>query len=537
MEEKQKLTLGTEEILYYLFFGILFAAKGMGMDGGQRPFMVCMAVSLCCLAAKLCLTKHTMREWTVMAALVLLGLTIRKSSGEEAALWAVLVIIGMKNVPLKRLMHVLAAVYCITFACSVCAGILHIRDGVVVVHEKMGLGPVIRWSLGYTHPNVLHVSYFILAALLLYAFSWHGKKLWKASVLLFAGNLLVFVYSVSYTGILLVSAYLCLHLYLDCRKKIRPWEAVCLTAGAGILILFPIVGPLWLEGHNHALFRFFNELLSYRFELVYNIFHEYPVSLFGTRTVFTGNAHLTLDSSYAYLLMYYGVTGFTLFVAGLLYLVYRFAHTGRKKELAITLAVILAGVTEQFLFNLSFKNVLFIFMGEALFADFLRTDKNRGFWNRPFSLLPAGSRKIRLVWPQGLSAGLCLAKKERGRIGACAVILALCGAGLFAAAYRKPDSVYVYRWHTDYRGEDRVKLDMDRLPEDFNSLVLGYNGPDGEMFELRGNIVTLERMRAPVGGAVLGGMAGTVLAAAFYMGKGARMGRQGTKENEGIDRQ
>lgn len=537
MGERRTRIVRTEEILYYLFFGILFAAKGIGMDSGQRPFMVCMAVSLCCLAVKLCLTGHTLREWTVMAGLVLLGLIIRRSSGEDAALWAMLAIVGMKNVPLKRLMQVLAVIWGGTFACSVCAGILHIRDGVVVVHDKLGLGPVIRWSLGYTHPNVLHVSYFILTVLLLYAFSWHGRKLWKVSALLFAGNLLVFVYSVSYTGVLLVAAYLCLHLYLDCRKKLYAWEAVFWTVGAGVLMLFPIVGPLWLEGHNHTLFRFFNELLSYRFELVYNIFHEHPVSLFGTRTVFTGNAHLTLDSSFAYLLMYYGVAGFALFVAGFLYLVYRYAHTGRKKELAITLSVILAGVTEQFLFNPSFKNVLFFFLGEALFADFLQTDKSTGFWNRPFSLFPAGNREVQLALPRRLSAGLDWAGKNRGRIGAAAAVLAVCGAVLFGLGYRRPDSVYVYRWHTDYRGEDKVKLDMDRLPGDFNSLVLGYNGPDAEMFELRGNIVTLEQMRAPVGGAVLGGMAGAVLAAAFYIGKGSAYTESGDEKDEGIDRQ
>lgn len=234
-----------------------------------------------------------------MAALVLTGLLIRRSSGEEAALWAMLIIIGMKNIPLKRLMLVCAGIWSVTFAFSITAGIMRIRDGVVVVHEKMGLGPIIRWSLGYTHPNVFHVSYFILAALLLYVFAWHGKKLWKASAVLMAGNFLVFLYSISYTGVLIVSGYLALNLYLDYRKKLYFPESVLFTAGAAFLILFPIAGPIWLNSHNHRLFAFFNELLSYRFELVYNIFHYYPISLLGTNTVFVGDGRLTLDSSFA----------------------------------------------------------------------------------------------------------------------------------------------------------------------------------------------------------------------------------------------
>lgn len=523
-----KVKVEWTELLYYLFFGIMFAAKGIGLDSGNKLFGLCMILSLLCLAAKLCLTEHSVKEWLVMAALVILGTVIYKSSGEEAALWAMLVIIGMKNVPLKRLMAVCAGIWSAAFAISVTAGILHIRDGVVVVHEKMGLGPIIRWSMGYTHPNVFHVSYFILAALLLYAFEWHGKKLWKASAVLMLGNILVFLYSISYTGVLIMSAYLALNLYLDYRKELHAWEGVLLTAAAAFLILFPIAGPLWLEGHNHALFSFFNELLSYRFELVYNIFHEYPVSLFGTKTVFTGNGHLTLDSGFAYLLMYYGVAGFGLFVVGFLYLVYRFVRTNRKKELAITLTVILAGVTEQFLFNLSFKNLLFFFLGEALFADILRLGEKDCFWNRSFAVLPFGKRQISVPVPAGLCAGLKLAAENGKKIILAGLLAAVLGAGIRIATVETPDSVYVYRWHTDYRGDDKVYLDMDNLPEDFNSLVLGYNGPDAEMFEFTGNIVKLEQIRTPVGGAVLGCMAGMILMVIFYMGRGW---------HESIDRQ
>lgn len=517
---KKKFTIRIEEIFFYLFFGIMFAAKGVGLDSGQRLFSLCILASLGCLAIKLCLTKHSLKEWVAMATLVFIGLLIRYSSGEDAALWAMLIIIGIKNISLKRLMQVCTGIWCVTFVFSVTAGILRIRDGAVVVHEKMGLGPIIRWALGYTHPNVFHVSYFILTTLLLYAFEWHGKKLWKVSAVMMLGNLLVFLYSISYTGVLIVSGYLVLNLYLDCRKKLFYSESVLLTAMAAFLILFPIAGPIWLNSHNHRLFVFFNELLSYRFELVYNIFHEFPISLFGTRTVFTGNGHLSLDSSFAYLLMYYGIVGFVIFVAGILYLVYRFARANRKKELAIVLAIIVAGVTEQFLFNLSFKNLLFFFLGEALFADLLRVKHEERFWNRSFAVLPFPKRQMSVQIPDGWYAGLNFVKENGKKIMLAGVMAAIVGAGVRVAVTETPDSVYVYRWDTDYRGDDKVFLDMDNLPEDFNSLVLGYHGPDEEMFELTGNIVTMEQIRTPVGGAVLGCMAGIILMVIFYMGRG-----------------
>lgn len=533
MKTGKRISIKAEEAFYYLFFGIMFLAKGVGLDSGQRLFQLCALVSLTCFAIKLCLTRHTLKEWLTIALLVLLGIVMRHSSGKDEALWAMLILAGMKNVPLKRLMKLCAAIWGVTFTCSVVTGILHIRDGVVVVHEKLGLGPIVRWSWGYTHPNVLHVSYFIFVVLLLYVFAWRGKKLWKVSALLFAGNFFVFLYSVSYTGVLIVSGYLVLNLYLDCRKRLYLPESVLFTVAAALLILFPIVGPLWLEGHNHRLFMFLNELLSYRFELVYNIFHEHPVSAFGTNTVFTGNGRVTLDSSFAYLLMYYGVAGFTLFVAGFLYLVYHFGRTNRKKELAITLAIILAGVTEQFLFNLSFKNLLFFFLGEALFTDILRTGKKEGLWNRTFVLLPFGEKEVRFCLPEGLPAGVECMKRHGKQILVAGAVLAAVGAGLGGVVGKQWDSVYVSRQDTDYRSEERVTLDLDNLSEDFNSLVLGYRGPDGEMFELTGTIVRLERIRDLAGSAVVGGMAGIFLLAGGYIvagwkraeGKSAAAGR------------
>ena len=513
VENRGTIRLKREELFYYLFFGIMFLAKGIGMDSGQRLFQLCMLLSVGCFLIKLCLTGHTFKEWFAIGTLILWGFLIRHYSGKEEALWAMLIITGMKDVPLKRLMAFCAGIWSGTFVCSVATGILHIRDGVVVVHQKLGLGPIVRWSLGYTHPNVLHVSYFIFVALLIYAFEWHGKRLWKASALLWIGNCIIFLYSVSYTGILIVTVYLALSVYLDSRKRLTVAECILWTMAAAFLILFPIAGPLWLEGHKHNVFMFFNELFSYRFEQVYNIFHEYPLSVFGTNVVFTGNAHLTLDSSFAYLLMYYGVAGFGLFVAGFLYLAYRYSRTNRKKELAITFAIILAGVTEQFLFNLSFKNLLFFFLGEALFTDILRSDKRGGFQGRSFSVLPSGDREIRFSLPEGWYAGENYIKGHIKHILLAGALLAVLGAGLCGVTGKEWDSVYIYRWNTDYRSEDKVTLDMDNLPENFNSLVLGYHGPEGEMFELSGNIVKLERVRDVIGSAILGGIAGIFLTA------------------------
>lgn len=502
---KREMRISLEEILYYGFFGILFAAKGVGLEYGQKLFTVCICAALLCLVGKLCLTRHTVKEWFVMLALVLLGILIYFHSGEQAALAAALVVIGMKNVPVKRLFSVCLGIWGITFALSSTMGILHIRDGVVVVHQKLGLGPIIRWSLGYTHPNVLHVSYFVLAVLILYVYDFHSKNLWLASGGLFIGNLLVFLYSVSYTGVLLMTGYLVLNLYLDARKSLRWVEELLLQCILPFCVLFPLVGPFVTSGR---IFDFFNKLLSTRFELVKNFFTHFSPSLLGTRAHFNTTAHLTLDSSFAYLLMYYGIIAFVLFVTGYFLLIRKFIKERQNKELAIMIGIVVAGVTEQFLFNLSFKNLSFFFLGAYLFQNILSGKRGKWIWNREISLLPSKERTIFLhdFFEKCEEAG-SFWKKNRWT-GIIVVVTAFFSAGICMLTIHLPDSVYVNRGLTEYRNlEEEVLLDLEQAPENFNSMVIGYEGSDVGMYHFKGNIITLELIRNVVGAGVLGAFA------------------------------
>ena len=533
----KKIHLSLEEILYYLFFGILFAAKGIGLEYGQRPFTLCILISLICLGVKLFLTGHTVKEWLTMAMLVLLGVAIYLTSGELAALAAVLVIIGMKNIPVKRLMGVCLGIWGMTFAFSAVLGILHIKDGVVLVHSKLGLGPVIRWSLGYTHPNVLHVSYFILIALILYVCNLHGKRLAVLTGVLFAGNILVFLYSLSYTGILITTGYLALNFYLDCRMKLCLSERILFQCILPFCVLFPLVGPFVTHGKVYELF---NKALSTRFDLVKTFYTTFTPGLFGTRTYFETDAKLTLDSSFAYMLMYYGVIAFTLFVAGYFLVIRQMIRERRHAELAIVIGTVVAGITEQFLFNLSFKNLTLFFLGEFLFGSVLKRKENGTLWNKEICILKTETAEVKLPDYTGyLKTWKAYVREHRIRLVMITVLAVFGFAAVYTGTANVPDGVYVYRRSTDYKNlEEIVHLDMEQLPEDFNSLVIGYQGPDADMYYFTGNIVKLEYVRNVTGAGVLGIFMSAVCAAgisAYSCGKYInRFERQGIS-NESTD--
>lgn len=492
-----------DEILFYMFFGILFAAKGVGMSWGEKPFMLCMTAALICFAGKMLLTRYSFREWAVMLCLVGLGLVIWNRSGEQAALFAFLVIIGMKNVPVKRLMRVCFAVWSAAFFFSAILGILHLHDGVVVVHQKLGLGPVIRWSWGLTHPNVLHVSYLIWVMLFIYVCDLRGKHLWKASAVLFLGNLFVFLYSISYTGVLIVTGYLILNIYLDARKKLSVAERGLLQCILPICVVFPIAGPFLTHG---KVFDFFNKLLSTRFALVKMFFTDFKLSLFGTAARYENTtAHLTLDSSFAYMLMLYGIVAFVLFLAGYVCIIHRFIRRGQKKELAIVLAVCAAGITEQFLFNLSFKNLTFFFLGDLMFELLAPKKRENSVWCQERALISLnGYVGYQRNLAECLLTGVFKIWKQK-KVLTASFVVGTIAALVCTFGIQMPESVYVNRGLTEYRNkEEEGFLDLEEVPDDFNSMVIGYEGPDVGMYCFEGNIIRMELLRNIAGAAVLG---------------------------------
>lgn len=501
-----------EELLYYLVIVVLMGAKGIGLTEGQRLFTLCLLAASVLWVIKICLTEHSVREWLLIALLMLLAVIVYRRTGEKAVIAAVAVIVGMKNVPLERVMKVCLAVWICTFLFSVIRGLLGIYDGVVVVHEKLGLGPIIRYSLGYTHPNVLHVTYFILVMLFIYVSRPSGKKLYWSALLLFAGNLYVFLYSISYTGILIVTAYLMLILYFDYRKKlIWPEKAGALLL-FGFCVAFPIAGPFLLKGEA---FNFFNKLLSTRFELVYNHFIQNPLSLFGTYIQPSTEANLSLDSSFAYMLMYDGIVVFVLCVALYLYSIYYCMQNNRLQETAILLGTAIAGITEQFLFNLSFKNLTFFIMGYVLYAGVLKTKKTTGIWRERRILSLNQFRYIQSNIPlilNKIKVDMEIIWEKKKRWIVCAGLLC---ASVFVIVWLNagdvPDYVLVGKMATDYRGEGELIMDSELVKPGDSYLSVGDVSEGSVVYKFEGNTVEMERYRGIASAGVWGFLDGCMV--------------------------
>lgn len=501
---QNKKQVSTEELLFYIFLLFTMGAKGIGLTGGQRVFTLCQLIAYACIAVKIAVTEYNVKEWFVNLGLVILALLIGRSSGETAALAAALMIIGMKNISLEKAMKAALAIWGSTFLLSAFAGVLGLNDGVVVVHEKLGLGPIIRYSLGYTHPNVLHVTYFMIVMLVLYVFPLKGKKLWAAAGLFFIGNIYIFLYSISYTGIIIVTAFLCMRLYTDARGTLSKTEKILIELAAPFCMLFPIAGPFLIRGKA---FDIINKLLSTRFALVHYFFTEFRVSLFGTVTVTPADAHLTLDSSFAYLLMYYGIPAFILMIAAYLAVNHKYIKENRWREASIMTCTALAGVTEQFLYNLSFKNITFFCIGDYLFNVLLVREGSR-FSDKKIRLLPLKKQ----VWNMSACPEMirrmpeALRKARRKAWFFAAAAGAVVCVILVLLLWKAPGMVYVNRGLADCNAE-YVIVEENREWAD-NCIRIGDMKPGEKIYEFDGNIIEMEKVRAYASAVVWGSLLG-----------------------------
>ena len=136
---RKTITIKYTELCYYLFFSILFFAKGIGLYDGQMSFKVCLVLAAVPVAVKLLMTDYDRRQLLVSLALLLLGVIVYYCSGEKSALVFLVMMIGFKGISFDRIMKLGLIVWSAAFGLMVLKSILGAGNEVVMAHHKFGL--------------------------------------------------------------------------------------------------------------------------------------------------------------------------------------------------------------------------------------------------------------------------------------------------------------------------------------------------------------------------------------------------------------
>lgn len=499
MRKQRKVSFRVEEIFYYLFFAVLLFAKGIGLYDGMKEFTVCLLVAFLCFAVKICLTEHTLGELLQMAVLLGMGFLSWRNSGEKAAFIYIAVIVGMKHVPVKRVFKVGAVIWTIAFFGTTILALTRQIPDLALVHSKLGLGHIIRWSLGYTHPNVLHISYVILLVFFFYLVRLNRRQLLISTGVAYLFNFYIFLYSVSYTGLILTTVYLLLNLYFNLRTKESRLEKILIMCVFPVCALLSVIGPVVVKGR---MFDILNKMMNTRWNLSRYFLTHQPITLFGGRMTDLPDTSYSIDCSYVYALMYYGIVLFVLLCAAYFLTVRYEVKTEKRRELAIMLSFFIAGMSEPFMANLSFKNLTLLFVGEYYYqaAPFWQRGVVGRIAGKKIRMTPWTEKEINIALPEwkGLHDMPAYIKGKRLKIVAAGIAVALLAGGIYYYTAQPADCVYADTGLSDYWSGEKVYLDAAELPDDWNSIIVGSADGNTEMYVLTGNIVWLEQVRESV---------------------------------------
>lgn len=354
--------ISISELCFLIYWSLMLFAKAIGWYDGQIIYKIILVVAITFWLTKMVLTRFSILEYAVVIALMGLSIAIYAVSGEKGIVICMMTMLGVKNVDIKRLLRVGIVVWGGTFFLKFMYNLFFIENVQTFVQNKNLLGYVKRYYMGYSHPNVLHISFFFLTTLIICYYETALSI--RTIVWLFATNVLLFLYSFSITGFGVTTLYLILSCFFrnHSLKKCEQYAFKCMFPGILLFsVLFPvIISKQWFEKADW--------LFNNRIALAKKYIQFENLSTLGNNLATITDKTNTMDNSFVFILITYGVLMFVLICGGYFFLINRLCKNQRTIWLVTTICLLVGGISEPFLFNTSFKNVSLVILGSYLFS-------------------------------------------------------------------------------------------------------------------------------------------------------------------------
>lgn len=244
---------------------------------------------------------------------------------------------------------------------------------------------IIRYSLGFSHPNTLGQIIFQFVACHFYI---NRTKLKMQDYFLLIAAA-VFSYTVPNSQTCCICLIVLLLAFMTCRICSRFSDTVrkiyngTLVAAA---LLFNLLSVLWSVGgvKPGTVVSRIDSFLSIRFSACHRVFELYGIKLFGNHIVYGMDADKTarlwerlyLDNGYMTLLLCFGIAGYCLFSFALLISMVRCIYHSQTALLIILFVFALYGVMESGIYQI-IENVFLLCFSDLLYKPGIRSSKLR----------------------------------------------------------------------------------------------------------------------------------------------------------------
>lgn len=518
--------ISIEQLLFDLFLVIMLLVKGLGLTDGA-VYKCGILTGFLLVACKILIGRYNVVQRIGMVLLAMLAGVCWFTSKDLGVPMCMALVLSMKGIRKRHAFAVGAVTWTFAFVVQILTQLLNLRARDFVVHIKFG-GYLIRWALGYSHPNVLQISYAALVFYWFYLLRTNNKQnmrqdpsLIVGTLLSFCGAVYIFLYSLSTTGTLMYLSFMVVLLYCEWnrrRQRLRTRvETAVLEAVFPVAVLLSVAAPMILTGKA---FDLVNRIVNNRLALSKYYLQEYGITLLG-RDFSYMPSNITLDCSYMYLLMHDGLLVTIVMVVGYLFVIHRTLREEQTWENSVEIAMLMSyavtAMSEPFAFNTSFKNVTLILVGSYLYRATERYGEAGG-WLPGMSGIGARSYAI-----PDIGYGFAVRCRQMTtfmrrhlRAVILVVIVAACVAGIgYSITATSPTEVLARRSFCDTT-EESVSLyysqeDIKELQNDPDVLVLNYKDAEDPMLSITAdNLFVMERFRGMVSSCLWGGVAGLV---------------------------
>ena len=219
---------------------------------------------------KAMMNRYSRREKIIFAALMVLGGILYFQSGINIGIKAPIYIFALKGIDIRKLFKGFLLSMVVTVSTIMLSSLLlgggtaYVRD----IRSERGFNGV-RYCLGFTSPNITQYLLFII---LVYLFLIYEKKMnWIKTGLYFAGYLLIYYFTNSYTG-LVMGVLLVIIILFGKKIKLEGMENLLFGLFVGIMCLFLRISLLAASRRERGmLMEGINYLISGRMDQLFDV--------------------------------------------------------------------------------------------------------------------------------------------------------------------------------------------------------------------------------------------------------------------------
>ena len=504
------------EGIYLLYFALMVGARAAGLYEGMTIYNISLVIGMLLFAYKMIVTKHSAKEYLIAGAFMLLAAIVYIHTGEKGLLVCFTMMLGMKCVSVQKVIKTGAVVAGMIIMSKVFLGVFGLVHEIYYPQERDGVGLMFRHALGYAHPNTLHMNVLMLSMMVMYLITtWlmsvRGEMsdnvlslkikvridsiiMFVASLLVLCFNIYIFQYSGSRTGLLACVAYLIVNMWLYFIAHIGLFEKIISFAAFPIVSFIAIVLPFILKG---KLFDFVNmTIFTTRFSIAKYFWEHNSISLFGIRLNNPNEAMATygIDMAQLYLFLQLGLAAFVVIAVLTIWFVYQAIKKERRAELAVLMGMLFLGIWEPLLYNLGFKNFVYVFMGAMIYECLEKAD----------SMLKATSvtetqKRIMI---------------DTKKIAVCAAISIVIGgiaSAIYLAATSQPSALYGDREKNESGkslGMETEYLDDQEVEQLISNgdIIIGYTDAETPMYKYDETIAEMEYQKRTLSTGVWSGI-------------------------------